>query len=535
MFQKELVQKWASYENKPFLALRSIEDVHFTYAAVNIQLYKPSERSSIWRKFDFRLSGSQMKTVEDFLCTILKETLVDSSRATQYGGELGWNVKDLFRLYREVALMNQSGEEVWTLLNFDESIDSSAWLLNTLYDMGASSDLRFRVIFINSSDSNLNLNSTYTTFVDQVEPEQPTSEEYSPSKLQKSLETPVSTNEPVQKPVDELIQAAVDELTQEPVREAQGVQIGQIGHDAQLILEKAENQTLKVLHKNPRVQILGQQLFKLMQRPDIADENKTLITRWLVDLPGSVHPTAVQEQISKISDTRIESTFKMILSLDTLALSNSDSSIGILQLVALAFRPLTYLELADLDETRKEWETEYTPQVIHPTSVFSLHPGILDLLGNEVHFRHPKLHRYLLSEDSPLPSLEVKNLPKRHSLYARLRLEYLTSPHGLNQLEAAVVSSDDVGPPQSRMNFLSYAAQFWLKHASIACSEWSPEDSVAQKFLSNTHVLDLWGRVYWHRTSSATRPSLERLGPVAILIEFAPESTLEAIIKTQIG
>jgi len=460
-----------------------------------------------------------MKTVGDLLCTVLKETLSKSSHATYSLEELGWDLSDLFRLYRDVALMNQSDEEVWILLDFDEKIDSSAWLLDTLYNLDANSDLHLRVIFINSSDSTLRLDPAYTTFVDRIEPEQPPPDERSSAGLQNPPEILVSTSEQIK----------------ESVNETQDIQDEKTGHHTQIFLQKAERQTLEVIHRNPRVAILGLELFKLLQKPNVADKHKELIIRWLANLPGSVRPTAVQEQISNISDARIESTFKMILSLDAPALSNPNSTLDILELVALAVRPLTYLELADLEEARKDWETGYIPQVVHPTSIFSLYPGVFNLLGNEVHFGHPEFRRYLLSEDSLLPNLKAKNLPKRHSLFARLCLEYLNSSYGMNWLEAAMVSSDDVGAPESRMDFLSYAVQFWLKHASLACSEWSPEDSVAQKFLSNTHLLDLWGRVYWHRTSSATRPSLERSGPLATLIEFAPESTLQATLKAHKG
>ncbi|KAJ4361129.1 uncharacterized protein N0V89_001698 [Didymosphaeria variabile] len=519
MFQKEMFQKWGSSRNTPFLALRNVENVHLTCQAVFNQVVMASSWSGMCHRFDCRHSDLRMKTVGDILCTVLKETLSKSSHATHSPDELGWDLRDLFNVYREVALMNQSDEEVWILLNFNESIDSSAWLLDTLYDLAANSDLHFRVIFINNPDSTLRLDSEYTTFLDRTDPEQRPPDERSSSGPQSPPKAPVSTSEQTKDLISEG-EDVPDEITR---------------YHTQSVLRKAERRTLEVIQKSPWVAPVGLELFKLFQTFDVSEKHKEMIMRWLANLPVSVCPTAMQEQISNISDSRIESTFKLILSLDPLALSKPDSTISILELVALAFRPLTYLELADLEEARKSWETGYISQVMQPTSIFSVHPGVFNLLGNEVHFGHPEFRSYLLSGDSLLLDLEAMNLPKRHSLFVRLCLEYLTSSHGLNRLEVSIVSSDDVGAPESRMDFLSYAVQFWPKHASLACSEWSPEDSVAQKFLSNTLLLDLWGRVYWHRTSSATRPSLERSGPLATLIEFAPESTLQATLAAHKG
>jgi ankyrin repeat protein len=225
----------------------------------------------------------------------------------------------------------------------------------------------------------------------------------------------------------------------------------------------------------------------------------------------------------------------MVLECATSGRKTSNPITEIMELVALALRPLTYHELADAEEARSSWDDDYVPTIDHPASFFTAHSEIFKLLWNEVHFSHPLLHTYLLAEESPIPRWRPANRPNLHHRFGGFYLQYLASNHGRKLLESVIVRPEDVAAPERRSDFLSYAVQYWLDHVRLAGTEWYLQSPEVQEFLFDTDLLDSWARVYWRCTSSATSPTLDMSGPLTIVIERGPESVLETIFTAHKG
>jgi hypothetical protein len=376
------------------------------------------------------------------------------------------------------------------------------------------SDIRLRVIFINEPASTLKLDSLYTTVLEWTTEGQ-ISVGSSPAIAGGDRERP---------------SAALDEDDDDERTHHAPTEDG----TAKDQLEDVRDWLLDVFKRNPDLASLGVELFRFFSCSHLGQRDKNLVMGWLSDLP-LLSPTEFHEQFSKIDERRPDSIYEMMLNPLASEPSTSSSSIGILDLVALAFRTLTYHELIDVEKARIQWETGYVSRVTHKTSLMTLHPGFFVLYGIEVRLKYPEIRRHIFSYEGTIREHPTKDVSASHARFAVLCAEFLTSSHEVELLERTTANSDDVAALENRTDFLSYAVQYWLKHFSHSSPELCLEQSAVQKLLSDASFLDRWARVYWHRTSSATQPSLERTSALAIIAENGPTVILQTTLKAHAG
>lgn len=157
---------------------------------------------------------------------------------------------------------------------------------------------------------------------------------------------------------------------------------------------------------------------------------------------------------------------------------DKERTLGILRLIAFAFRPLTVAEITEallvkpgyddinLDEWPDAIDEEYIKSEIKGLcgSLIDIRsPGGSDVPGSKtLHLAHVSVKEFLVEElctRTAKEDSEVKKLKEHHTELAKVCLRYLTYP---KMWQPKLVS--DQGVPRS---FLTYASAWWERHVSL--------------------------------------------------------------------
>ena len=227
----------------------------------------------------------------------------------------------------------------------------------------------------------------------------------------------------------------------------------------------------------------------------------------------------------------LERTFQVILDAAIPGPWGSESAIETLELIVFSLRSLTYNELGDLEDAYKEWEPNRKGRPTGYTSILSWLPGILDIHGREICLSHPSFRQFLQKQNAEKLCLSDKDLEKIQNRLALLCLEYSLSSHGRGLLESAVAKGGDIGAPDPRICFASYAIGYWPKHAQLAGVHFSLQADLVNAMQEDQAMLDTWAKAYWKYSSKPFYRDLNELGSLAIFAQHGLDNLLTTLIE----
>lgn len=511
---KAAIQKWASTHKTPFLIAQNVDN--FQSAKTNIAncIMKSSISNTsvvpINYFFDFDEFDSRANTVEAMMSTLftqstweLEEDALSACTSTLSNQRLGWNKTDRFNVYYRTILTRSDVEISWIFANLNENIESYSWLLEILSTVATRCDFHFRVVFLNRNFQDFALDAEYVTVINWANPE---------TTLTLAL-------------------ATMDQQSLDSINDVSG----RGNTDLQLSFEAAELSALQVIEKNTRIGFLGPKLIDLFHKSEVSYEHKKMIGIWASYYHTPDDADIIRSHLSSSLEPNLDTTFQLILDAAVPGPWSSASAIETLELIALSFRSLTYNELGDLEEAYKELKPHQKPRPTGSAAILSWLPGILDLHGREVHLSHSGFRQFLFSQNGERLYLSEKEMARSQSRLALLCLEYLLSSHGRGLLESAAAGARDIGAPDPRMGFVSYAVSHWPKHAQLAGVHLLLEANPVNRFLAEQAMLDTWTKVYWKYSSKPIHLNLDRLSPLAIFAEHGLDTLLIALIEKYEG
>ena len=511
----ETVLDWISFSNTTFLAIHHVEHPRFAHSRIVNLLLEISQSSAdqglVLQHFDFNPSDSRSNSVEAMLSTFLKKYLLDiwdffPACHLQFGHRLvGLTGDDLFDIYLNAILSTTHRTVVWLLSGLDDTVQSYSWFLKKLNRIATDCDFPFHVIFLCSDLSMPDINPELVTNVSLP-----------------TISTAVKQEEDIAIPDKEVSsqQSLVSLAKEESLPDLQDPKLEQNaeGKDSVFMEDSAESDLVRVIQQNKNIchsSVLCSDLVNLFRVPGISPEHRKMLAIWLSNLYEVAKPEILTAEFLNSLTNSVEETFAIIVETAISSQWDQASAIETIQLLTLSLRPLTYHELGDLERSSRQWKTNYTQR---PTSVDSIElwlPGIIVIKDNEVHFSHPDFRRFILLNNIPSLNLGGNEQTMIHGRIAELCLEYMTSSHGQDLLKAVPTDGENFSVIDSRRDFLSYAAVYWLNHAQFAGNSFTTQNTLLERFLSDQTMLDAWARVYWIRNSSY-RPPCGRLSPLAI-------------------
>jgi hypothetical protein len=309
--QHNQFQQWFLTHGTAFLTLQNAKDVHHVSQVISESVASACSPSVFHHTFEFRHGDFQTDNVEAFLCTFLQESLWATPYQDYAKEELGWNLDDLFRLVHHIVSTTKGMEKVgwtaseaaaevgttvwveedesaamrkgkdgiiWTLLNFDGNIKNSAWLLDRLSNLATTTDSKLRVIFISNSACDVKLDSELTTIIDLAEQEK--------RQCSKDVSGGVDS-------LPEVTNCTSQDENAGPLSESRNAEHQSKSKARASSVPDVERVVLEIIHKNPRLAVIGPDLLQIIRDIDMVGGQNRLMVDWLSNLPDAFQPTEV--------------------------------------------------------------------------------------------------------------------------------------------------------------------------------------------------------------------------------------------------
>ncbi|KAK3374168.1 ankyrin repeat-containing domain protein [Lasiosphaeria ovina] len=286
------------------------------------------------------------------------------------------------------------------------------------------------------------------------------------------------------------------------------------------------SKSLELVLELPRLYPLKSSLAKLFTESEAEGLGEALCV-WVRDKGINTPIDSLEQEITQLSPISPKKLFKQII-LPTLALPRTKEwAIPTLELLLHAFRPLTIYEVEDLVTTQpsNQLQKDESSQALrYGASMAGLH-GLIVVQHSEIHFGHPAFREFLLAGEGG------QKLQASSGLHARITaacLEYL-----LSAVDNGLLTDyqEDDPMPESRLDFSSYAVNYWPRHLKLAGSDLSPDSPPIKKLIEHETALDVWAKAYWNRSNPTTRSPASCISSAAIAAEHGLESLLERILK----
>ncbi|KAI9928836.1 hypothetical protein MW887_002057 [Aspergillus wentii] len=386
--------------------------------------------------------------------------------------------EEQFTFLEDLLLSENCPVTTWIVVNLDDQVVSHQWLLHQIGATTARLRSKLKVIFINSMAAPLPLSYPHAQAID----------------LRKvTLEVSEDKTEP------------------------SGSDI--LGYD---------QRALDLIVKNPQLYPAMKQLNGFFRNCDIPLHLHPMLVTWMETWISNADQSTLESKMAEFSPKTLVS---LLLHSAVARSRDCDFAKQILDLLVLSFRPFRLKELADLEISQTPYGHKYYPAVDCNSFAFLL-PGILSIDQSEIHLAQLDFRKFILSEDSIGSDFHLgpQQQEVSHGHIASLCLNYLLSEHGRELLECRIGTGyEDIKGPESPLDFLSYAVQYWPRHAKLAGNNLDPESKPLNALLRDESTLKKWAQAYWSYKPPHVEAQMSN--PIVILAEHGLGQTLEYAVR----
>ncbi|KAK0720173.1 hypothetical protein B0H67DRAFT_178541 [Lasiosphaeris hirsuta] len=489
-------QNWDNNSLRRVLVVHEVDDPSGTAASISLHLSPdspstPRPAPQVVFSFEFRDWDQRCNSIESMLSTFMSAT---SNLYTHlytdmitYGSYLvkTWAREILWqRSQRVIQYISDlsTHQVVWILTGFTEHVASYNWLMARLAPLAAESDLRFKLVIVNQESA------TPQTSEDRR------FEFISGSTISRP-------DVKVQDTAESKPQSAPGTLTDEVLG---------------LVLAKPELYEVKTSIDRILAQCLDGEL-------------RSILRRWVCD--GAARTPALKLK-QDLEDLSILSPQKVLQQLLSSALKEPGTQNQVawgLVLVLHAFRPLTIHEIEDINNLQYTDKASAIPGPQSESCTVDLHSlqGLVVVRDNEVHFSHRQFRSLILAEKDGknIKFGDEKSVSDAHGRIATLCLSYLCSSEAQDKM---ALRRTHKPKPESRLDFLSYAAKYWLKHAHLAGDEYTDNLAPMESFLRKKSAMNRWANVYWSQSNQVTRTVVPTA--IAVIAEHGLDKMLSFVL-----
>lgn len=204
----------------------------------------------------------------------------------------------------------------------------------------------------------------------------------------------------------------------------------------------------------------------------------------------------------------------------------------VLTFILTALRPLRVHEFYTVSELCARFDDPaYKPKWLTRSSSSTNHEvvkllqslrGLLSVKDDEIHFSHPYLRMWLMSEGSS------------HNMASRpwYRIGSEIDGH-LNVFEISLAHLQDLPAADSYYPLLPYAIEHWASHYKLAASLES--DALVRNLFNNQGALEFWLDAYTSISSSRTKPLPETRTPLCVAAHFGLDNIIEYFLDHTAG
>ncbi|TGJ87163.1 hypothetical protein E0Z10_g1616 [Xylaria hypoxylon] len=425
-------------------------------------------------------------------------------------------VQDLYFLYVGLVLVKlksrgvrpaTSPEATFTIIlgNLDGRIRNGAWLFKKLEGIVHDCGLRLKVIVTSSDPASLKSDVGSATFVG--------------SPGLGLANPPYRLEKPARPENDVKLRSSPDSVMTEDGRD----------EDAAFL-----KSVLALIQHRPQLYGYSVGLNLLAQSCGEDEMLWEMISNWLKDLQFPSEDR-LQDSISQLIPATPDKVFRSMLT--SLPSQIRSWSILLLERVSFAFRPLTLLELIDLELL--DWPDEPQHGIPGASTMRGVTDrvcgGLLTVRRNEIHLAHPKLRGFLLTSAEQVlgRAFSFDSASSIHGRIATTCLTYLASPMRRQLMGYRAGPGRWHTSFECRKDFLSYAVKYWLRHAMRAGKDIFESDACT-RFLADNEVVRLWVILYRGLSppvATGGMPSIDILASLTIFAEHEAEDLLISSIR----
>ncbi|KAI1318153.1 hypothetical protein F5Y16DRAFT_392173 [Xylariaceae sp. FL0255] len=477
--------------------------------------------------FDFNTNDHQSSSVEAALAYIFIRLISRFGEDNFTWVMAKWHkiqVSDLFSACIELILGNlgrsreQYKDDTFTIIlgGLNDQISHGAWLFNKLEDIVQDCDLKFKIIIISSDPASLMPDARSATALCKLSPDD-----------QLSFIPPLDWRPTIKYYLLMEGQAGSEEET-----DVQNASTSILVENDQISNTTVLRSILSLIQEQP--QLYGYRIALNSLGRSCEDDERLwkMIVNWLkdIELPKE---DQLQSFISNLIPTNLETIFTSIVTSFTLCIRSWPV---LLSCVLCAFRPITIMELLDLERSE---DLQNDPQN-EDSNKNSTHGAkekavrrLLTVERQEVHLAHPKLRDFLLSHTGQRPPVRCleDSETSTHECVARACLSYLTSSDNRQLMKYRAGPGNWHYPLQCRSDFLSYAVKYWLEHAKRAKKEIYHSD-ICTRFLADDEAVLLWTLLYQTMSPFGKDPSTAPANALASLAIFAEHEAEELLFSS---
>ncbi|KAK3359599.1 ankyrin repeat-containing domain protein [Lasiosphaeria hispida] len=485
-------QNWNNNSLRRVLLVHEADDPAGTAASVALHLSPdspstPRPASQVVFSFEFRDWDQRCNSIESMLSTFLSATAhlythLYTDMVT-YGAYLAktWAHEILWqRTQRTIQYISDlsAHQIVWVLTDFTEHITSYDWLMARLAPMAAESDLRFKLIVINRESA------TPQTLADR--------------RFELIGGNTISRPDVKVQDVDESApQAFTDDV-------------------------------LGLVLARPRLYSLQALLYRILSQC-LDGELRDILRDWICESTAHTPALKLKHDLDNLSPVSPQKLLQQILG-STIKKPGSGNQVAWgLDLVLHAFRPLTIHEVEDINNLQFTDRASAIPAPQPENCSVDLQAlrGLVVIKRNEIHFSHRQFRSLILAEkdNKNVAFGDEKNVSAAHARIATLCLSYLCSSEAQDQM---ALRRTHKPKPESRLDFLSYASKYWLKHARLAGGGYTDNLAHMEDFLRNKSAINHWADIYWAQCNQVTRTVLPT--PIAVIAEHGLDKMLSFVL-----
>lgn len=500
----ETFNTWALQRNGGILAIHEpIDPVGTAVSILSNPLTGTTKSTRINQFFEFRHWDCRYNSID----SMLSQFLVELSRFHSQSGSILdnyqyalhhniWSTRSLLSAIQEFLLFQEEQEEdapkiiTWVLVDLDEKIKSSQWLLSTISDLISSSEFNFKVVIVNRYYVDL---GNITKGLAVIAP----SGNYAPkTRCEDSCDNALPP--------------------------------AKTGDSALLAGRREERHAViwELIAESPNLYESREQVSAILDGYGTETALLETVETTLKLMARNLTPADLREKLTQMTSMSIETLFQLLW-MPSFFLPYRKVHIGVAtDMLFYAARGLCIEEIRDLENRTSYGQSIGIPSYPdklqhHVTHTVSLLPGLVSVTQNEVHFSHPRF-REILSQTSPFNDEKKSQLA--HSCIAAWCLERITKAT-TGEFKSLSIGGAAFAANLLHHDFMSYAIRYWAKHVKLAGPEAEKSDSL-QIILKNRPLLLRWAQAFWNMSRSAASDDLAITTPLAIFAQHGLESLM---------
>jgi len=489
LFSQKLFQEWASNSLRRILWVHDPDDPARTAASIALHLSPDSPKREAFDDhivfcFEFRDWDQRQSLVTSMLCTFLA-TIIHSTPTTfselsswvKYHSS--WSVENLlFRAQRALQIIScaHGWPVTWVLTNFPKIPDEFIYLMEQLKPMILlGSDFNLRVVVV--------------------------SEDWPPSHFDALLLETISVTNLGHSGSKPSITVSIPDGPQSIERKEPGTadDTSPTGIDARPRL--LHDELARLLVEWPQLSSMRPLLHRTFTECRTDKELRGVLEDWIRSRVIDTSPSGLESMIERLSPVSHQTVFEQLFLPTLLTLEAGTQSRRAVELFLCAARPLTIHEVESINAFLRKYNHSAILDLwsLRQGSRSPILSGLIRIRHGELHFAH-RSFRDLLTRQF----LTAEGLRSAHRHIVTLCVEYLLSSDTSDLITSYM---DKKVVAESRLDFLFYAAKYWLEHVRIAGAEDMGYCPPIQQILRDKTTLDRLGRLYWSQSNPNTRPS----------------------------